>query len=127
MKTINPPSQQAGQKAILLFLLFCFSLVIAQPSNNVILGTISGKVIDKNLNQPIPYATIIINDGADKLISGGITTEDGTFSITDIPNGNYILKIQFIGYKSHSQPIEISKKSKNINVGPVSLEEEQQA
>ncbi|MDH7446897.1 TonB-dependent receptor domain-containing protein [Aquimarina sp. 2201CG14-23] len=120
MKTIN-------QKVISLFLLLCCAFVMAQPNNNAVVGTVKGKVIDKNLNEPIPYATIIINDGAEKLISGGITTDDGSFLIADIPKGNYILKIQFIGYTSHSQPIEISRKSKDIDVGTISLEEEAQA
>ncbi|MHA7057905.1 TonB-dependent receptor domain-containing protein [Aquimarina sp. M1] len=128
MKAINLSGLQTGQKAILLFFLsLCCVLATAQPNNDVIVGTVTGKVIDKNLNQPIPYATIIINDGSEKVVSGGITKEDGTFLIADIPNGNYTLTIQFIGYTSHTQPIEISRKSKDIDVGTISLEEEAQA
>ncbi|MBQ4822828.1 outer membrane beta-barrel family protein [Aquimarina sp. MMG016] len=120
MKTFN-------QKAILLLLsLWCLSLM-AQPNNNAIVGTIKGKVIDKNLNQPIPYATIIINDGAGKTVTGGITTDNGDFLITDIPKGNYILKVQFIGYSTYTKSIEISRKNKDIDVGTVALEEEAQS
>ncbi len=117
MKTFN-------QKTIVLFfsLLSCF-FISAQPSNDAVVGTIRGKVIDKNLQQPVPYATIVINDGANKIISGGISTEDGDFLITDIPKGNYTLKVQFIGYSTHSQPIEISRKNKDIDVGTITLEE----
>ncbi|MBG6128745.1 outer membrane receptor protein involved in Fe transport [Aquimarina sp. EL_43] len=117
MKTIN-------QKVILLFFSFWCLILTAQPSNEAVVGTIQGKVIDKNLQQPIPYATVAIHDGADKIISGGISTDSGDFSISDIPKGNYTLKVQFIGYKTYSQPVEISKKNKDINVGTISLEEE---
>ncbi|EZH73125.1 TonB-dependent receptor [Aquimarina atlantica] len=117
MKTIN-------QKVILLFFSFWCLFLTAQPSNEAVVGTIQGKVIDKNLQQPIPYATVAIHDGADKIISGGISTDNGDFSISDIPKGNYTLKVQFIGYKTYSQPVEISKKNKDINVGTISLEEE---
>ncbi|MDY8137871.1 outer membrane beta-barrel family protein [Aquimarina sp. 2201CG5-10] len=120
MKTIN-------QKAILALFFLCCLFVTAQPSNNVVVGTIKGKVIDKNLQQAIPYATIVINDGANKIISGGITTENGDFLITDIPKGAYTLKVQFIGYTTYSQPIEISRKSKDIDVGTISLEEAAEA
>ncbi|MEW7291196.1 TonB-dependent receptor domain-containing protein [Aquimarina sp. 2304DJ70-9] len=121
MKSIN-------QKAFALLFLFSFCLPgIAQPNNEAIVGTIKGKVIDKNLNQPIPYATVVITDGANKIISGGISTENGNFLITDIPRGNYTLKIQFIGYTSYSTPIEISRKSKDIDVGTVALEESAEA
>ncbi|WP_035090529.1 TonB-dependent receptor domain-containing protein [Aquimarina macrocephali] len=117
MKTIN-------QRVILFFLSFWCLFLTAQPSNEAVVGTIQGKVIDKNLQQPIPYATVAIHDGADKIISGGISTDDGNFLISDIPKGSYTLKVQFIGYKTYSQPIEISRKNKDINVGTVSLEEE---
>ncbi|GAA4276498.1 TonB-dependent receptor domain-containing protein [Aquimarina mytili] len=121
MKSIN-------QKAFaFLFLFSIFLLSSAQPSNEAIVGTIKGKVIDKNLKQPIPYATIVIADGANKIISGGISTENGDFLITDIPKGNYTFKVQFIGYTTHSQPIEISRKSKDIDVGTVALEESAEA
>ncbi|MBQ0735996.1 TonB-dependent receptor domain-containing protein [Aquimarina celericrescens] len=112
------------QKTIALFFfsLWCLFL-IAQPNNKTVLGSVKGKVIDKTLNQPIPYATIVINDGANKIVSGGITTENGDFSITDIPNGNYTLKVQFIGYTTYSQSIEISRKNKDLDVGTVALEE----
>ncbi len=112
------------QKTICLFFFsfLCFAIT-AHPNNKAIVGSIKGKVIDKNLKQPIPYATVVINDGTEKIISGGITTENGDFLITDIPKGNYTLKVQFIGYKTYSQPIEISRKNKDLNVGTVTLEE----
>ncbi|KAA1243232.1 TonB-dependent receptor [Aquimarina sp. RZ0] len=116
MKIIN-------QKVILLFLSLWCVLATAQPNNDIAVGTVTGKVIDKNLKQPIPYATIIINDGAGKVISGGITTDDGIFLIKDIANGTYILKVQFIGYTSYSQSIEVSRKNKDIDVGIITLEE----
>lgn len=125
MKSINPAGQKLGQKLILLFLLSFWGFSsIAQPNNDVVVGTIKGVVIDKNLNQPIPYATIIINDGAGKTLTGGITTENGDFLISDIPKGNYTLKVQFIGYASHSQSIEISRKSKDLDLGTIYLTEE---
>ncbi len=113
------------QKIGILFffsLYYCFAM--AQPKNEAVLGSIKGKVIDKALKQPIPYASVVINDGTNKIISGGISTENGDFLIIDIPNGTYTLKVQFIGYTTYSQTIEISRKSRDINVGTVMLEEE---
>ena len=116
MKTIN-------QKIILPLFLLWGLLLTAQPNNKAIIGSLKGKVMDKNLQQPIPYATIAIHDGTNKIITGGISTEDGDFLIPDIPKGNYILKVQFIGYKTYSQPIEISKQNKDVDVGTIALEE----
>lgn len=120
MKTNN-------QKIILLLFSFWCLFLTAQPNNEAVVGTIQGKVIDQNLQQPIPYATVAIHDGTNKIISGGISTDKGEFLISDIPKGNYTLKVQFIGYKTYSQPIAISRKSKDINVGTIALEEEAEA
>ncbi|WP_103864570.1 TonB-dependent receptor domain-containing protein [Aquimarina sp. I32.4] len=120
MKSIN-------QKIILFLFSFCCLLSTAQPNNETITGTIQGTVIDKNLQQPIPYATVAIHNGTGKIISGGISTEDGNFIIPDVPKGHYTIKIQFIGYKTYSQPIEISKQNKDLNLGTISLEEEAEA
>ncbi len=118
MKTINQ------KLPFLLFLLFCCISSTAKSNNETIIGSLKGKVIDQNLKQPIPYATIVINDGANKIVSGGITTENGDFLITDIPKGTYTLKVQFIGYTTHSQSIEISRKNKDIDIGTITLAEE---
>ncbi len=107
---------------VLLFLLSTLFLS-AQPSTPILSGSIRGKIIDKNLNQPIPYATIAITDGANTIVTGGISTEKGDFLITDIPAGNYIVSVQFMGYSPYSQPIEVSKKNKDINIGTVVLTE----
>ncbi len=96
-------------------------LITAQPNSNVILGTITGTVIDQELEQPIPYATIAIADGSKKTISGGITKEDGTFSIADLPMGNYTVSIQFMGYESYQQPITLSKGNRNLDLGTIRL------
>ncbi|KZS38286.1 TonB-dependent receptor [Aquimarina aggregata] len=108
---------------VLLFLFYSL-LSTAQPKDGVILGTIKGKIVDKNLNQPIPYATVVLTDVSEKIISGGISTENGDFLIADIPKGSYTLKIQFMGYTSYSRTIDISKTNKDIDIGIVTLDEE---
>jgi outer membrane receptor protein involved in Fe transport len=86
-------------------------------------GEISGTVLDATLNQPLPYVNIIIKNQEDKTITGGITLEDGTFKIEKIPEGNYTVNIQYIGYKSEIRTIAIDKKSFKIDLGVIKLEE----
>ncbi|TYP72948.1 outer membrane beta-barrel family protein [Aquimarina intermedia] len=100
------------------------SLLSAQPQNPDLLGSVKGRVIDKLRKEPIPYATIVIQDLKEEIISGGITTESGEFLVNDIPNGNYTLKIQFIGYASYATPISINRKNRNFDIGTIELLEE---
>ena len=87
-------------------------------------GTISGKVLDANLKQPLPYVNVIIKNLKGEILTGGITLEDGTFKIEKIKAGKTILNIQYIGYKTFIKEINISKKNYKIRVGDIFLEED---
>ena len=87
-------------------------------------GTISGKVIDKNLNQPIPYVNVIIKNEAGDILTGGITLDDGTFEIQKIAEGKVSVNIQYIGYKTINKYVTISKGNYKVNLGNIYLEEE---
>lgn len=119
------------RKLITLFVLFACILVTAQPAPNepannpIKIGTVKGKVIDKKLQQPIPFATIVIKskkDGA--TLTGTITDDSGNFTVEDVETGNLIFQVQFIGYKTYAQDIIISRSNRVVNVGTIALEEE---
>ena len=115
-------------KLILLYaLLFggVFLVKGAMSDSDVVLGSISGRVIDNVRKQPVAYAAIVIKLASDKTtISGGITNEDGTFQIKKLPDGVFIVEVQFIGYKTHIQEITLSKDKRNVELGDIILEEE---
>ncbi|TCI85269.1 outer membrane beta-barrel family protein [Tenacibaculum sp. M341] len=87
-------------------------------------GKISGKVVDKATNEPLPYVNIIIKDTANKILTGGITDEKGAFNVPKIPEGKSIVEIQFIGYKTISKEIMVSSKNRNIKLGTILIEED---
>ena len=90
-------------------------------------GVITGKVIDNLTKESLPYVNIVVRDMAKKIVTGGITDEEGTFKIKDVPKGNSIVEVQFIGYKMFIKQISITNKSKNINLGTISLIEDSAA
>ncbi len=104
---------------ILSFLLF--TSVICMASTDP-LGKISGAVIDEQLDEPIPYATVIINDMDGNLVTGITSGEDGTFLINNIKAGDYIFKIQFIGYKTFSKEIHIDRNNQKVDFGTIKLQ-----
>lgn len=87
-------------------------------------GTISGKVIDETTKIVLPYVNIVIYDMTKKIITGGITDEKGMFFIKDIPEGKSTIEVQFIGFKKYIKQITISTKTKNIDLGIISLSED---
>lgn len=107
-------------------LFFLFSLLIipmthlANPS--LPLGSISGTIMDSGFKQPIPYATISVHDKADELISGTVSSAQGTFNLDQLPPGTYTLKVQFMGFKPASKEFTISPTNRDINIGTLYLE-----
>ena len=87
-------------------------------------GTITGKVLDSRDNQPLPYVTIIIKDESDETITGSITDDSGNFKISDIPLGKIIVNIQFIGYKTITKNITLTREDNKVDFGNILLEEE---
>lgn len=115
------------KKLITLCALFLCYTLAAQTSekNPPKIGTVKGKVIDNATKEAIPYATIVIRDAVDKsTITGGITDDKGNFSIAKIPTGNHILEAQFIGYKTYSQAISISRSNKTVTINTIALDED---
>ena len=74
----------------LILLLLPFSIIFAGTT-----GKITGKVIDKNTNEPLPFVNITI-EGTN---FGAATDIDGNYVILNIPPGKYNVKAQYIGYQ----------------------------
>lgn len=113
--------------SFLVALLLCMTspfLTFANDPNDA-LGVINGKVIDEISNEPVAYAAVVIkSEDGSQTITGGITTEDGSFEINKLPDGTFIFEVQYIGYKTYSQKLVISKGKRTLDLGTVTLVEE---
>ena len=86
-------------------------------------GNVSGKVFDNGTKHSIEYANIVLLSIKDSsLINGTITDEKGEFNLTGIPQGNYLLEVRFIGYKTESYDIEISSRKNSIELGNIYIQ-----
>ena len=89
----------------LLVILFLGVIFTIQGQNNL---TLKGKIIDEK-NEPIEFANIVILSEIDStFIKGTISNNEGLFKIADIKNGNYIIKVSFIGYTDTYKNISIN-------------------
>ena len=73
------------------------------------IGVIQGSVTDSTSGSPIEYASISIIDNHDgDLVTGGLSDKNGSFNISEIPLGEYVVLIEFIGYsKKEIGPINV--------------------
>lgn len=86
-------------------------------------GSVSGKIVDKKTNEPIPYATVTIKDGV-TVLSGAITKENGTFVVTNLALKNLTIEVQFMGYKKYESSFDLSSENKAVALKTIALEEE---
>nr|WP_299000988.1 outer membrane beta-barrel family protein [uncultured Allomuricauda sp.] len=119
------------RNVFLFVLLFCSTFytypLTTENDTDLKIGSITGTVIDNAQKQPVAYAAIVIkSEDGTETITGGITTEDGKFEIKKLPEGSFTLEVQFIGYETHIQKLEISKKNKKVDLGTITLMESTQ-
>jgi outer membrane receptor protein involved in Fe transport len=111
------------QVFLLLALLISVSTFAINDPTTENPGKITGTVLDKILQQPIPYVTVAVKTLTGEIITGGVTDDKGDFSIEDIPEGKSTVSIQFIGYVTYETEIDISRANRLADLGTIYLEE----
>ena len=104
------------RKLFILVLYFCPALAFSQE------GKLSGQVMDSLTRKPIEYAAVsLIDSSTGKTITGAVTDNAGSFSISISNSGTFIVLTEAIGYvpvRRLSQPFE---KGKSKNLGKIFL------
>ena len=108
-------------KLLVLLLVSNCAFLTAQTNGNQ--GVINGKVIDKNTKQPVPYVNVAVMED-NKIVTGGLTQENGNFTIKGLALKKYTIEIQFIGYKKITQEVTLSENNKTANLNTIAIEEE---
>ncbi|SDR08288.1 outer membrane beta-barrel family protein [Flagellimonas zhangzhouensis] len=110
--------------ALLLCTIFTNTINANGPDD---IGSINGTVIDNTLKEPVAYASVVIkSEDGTQTITGGITTDDGKFEVGKLADGTYLVEVQYIGYKTYSKKLVITKGKRKLDLGTITLEEQSQ-
>jgi outer membrane receptor protein involved in Fe transport len=103
------------------FILLAFSVSIPCYSQNI---TVSGKIISPD-KSPVAFAAVSVLSLPDSaLAKGGITSENGIFIIEGLQAGNYIAKIQSLGFKDFfTQSFQLKPNEKEKRLGIITISE----
>ena len=83
---------------------------------------ITGKVIDAQSNKPLGFATVaILNQQDRKVVAGTQTDENGSFLIKDVPAGQYLLRVGYVGYQTYERPGLVLNSSAALNLQNIAL------
>ncbi|MDO4190943.1 MAG: TonB-dependent receptor [Bacteroidales bacterium] len=88
--------------------------------------SVSGRLVGKQANEPIEYASVaLFSLPAKTLVGGTVTDSAGKFNITGIANGRYELRISYVGYRTlTTDPFDIQSGQTRVDLGCIVLEDE---
>lgn len=92
-------------KQQVLFFFFTLMLTGISVSAQTGGGRIAGVVIDNAGEEPLPGATIFIEE----LKKGIVTDGHGEFLLSDVPAATYTLTVRFIGYHTQTRKLTVGK------------------
>ena len=97
--------------------IFCSEFYAQQHS-----GIVTGKVIEETTKLPAEFVNVALVNSNDSTISdGAITNRKGNFIIDSIAEGNYFLRISFIGYhRKETKPFRVTARNKT-DAGTIAL------
>lgn len=84
--------------------------------------SITGTVTD-TVRSSLPSSTVMLLNPKDStLVNFGVTDTKGLFEIKGVSQGDYLLKITFVGYASYERKISATGNSPIVNVGLIKME-----
>ena len=99
----------------ILTLLFAAAIVLAQAQT----GEVRGRVVSSRDNEPLSQVQVQIQDASSSASTAlqAVTGADGTFSITGVPAGNYVLRTTTVDYYLLRQEFTLAAgESKNFDI-----------
>ena len=110
-------------KTIFFLFIFFFCLVSLQAQQKKL--EITGSVVDRATNQPIPFATILVGEKSTLQPITGVTTNDEGSFIVSSPTKDIYVEISFIGYESIRFE-DFTINTNRIDMGRIELSEQSQ-
>ncbi len=106
----------------IILLGFIFLLpFLAVSQQNQSKGKIKGTLIDQTSKEPLPFATIGIYSEKDSLVGGGISDEEGKYTV-DVPFGRFYALIEFMGFEAvKSDFFTLTREKSNHDLGETGL------
>ena len=104
---------KATIKNILCLMLLALPLNMAAQAT----GSIHGKVIDSENNEPLGFVTVaLVPEGSNTPVAGCSTDDEGCFELPNIKAGKYTLKFSYVGYINESRSANVTGGACNAGI-----------
>ncbi|RYY37488.1 MAG: TonB-dependent receptor [Sphingobacteriaceae bacterium] len=100
-----------------------FIMLVSAQANAQSTGKITGKLVDGKTKKVIEFATVALFNKADNSPAKAVQSDlQGNFSLNDIAEGTYLLRITSISYNTYTRDsLVISPQKNTYNLGSVVL------
>ncbi|MEP6683493.1 MAG: outer membrane beta-barrel protein [Parafilimonas sp.] len=105
-------------------LLICVFTFLAASVFSQNTGSIKGILRDSTEHKTLKSATISILHSDSSAATQALSANDGTFNITNIPSGNYILKISYTGYENRFSNFTIDTSNTSLDAGIIYMQQQ---
>ncbi len=114
---------------LILFCFFgCLVLGVRKADAQFTSITLSGEVKDKTTKTLLSYASVELKSTKDSaFVAGTITAENGSFIISGVKPGNYLLQVSLTGYVAKWKPLFAGSLSQFLDLAVVELEQDNKA
>ena len=102
---------------VLLLLTNFVSSAFAQTKSSI-----KGKLIDSLTTEPLAFATIRLESKSQgNLIKGELADDKGSFQFVGLKDDKYVIKIEYVGYKTKYVEISYEKLNSQLDLGSIVL------
>ncbi len=103
-------------------LLFAISILTVANATAQKKTTVTGRVLDSESAEALSYATVqILKADTTSMIAGGTTNLNGYYNVKNVPAGQYVMKVSYIGYHNFFRQVEIKQGQTEFNGGTIIL------
>ena len=86
-------------------------------------NSIEGIILDSSNKKPLVAANVLIKDNKG-FSNGASTDENGKYTIINIPNGEFIIKVDYIGFETQEKTLVVGSNQKynlDFNLAPSAI------
>ncbi|WP_143309284.1 TonB-dependent receptor domain-containing protein [Chitinophaga vietnamensis] len=94
-----------------------------QGPNMPQIGHLFGKLQDAKTNKPIEYASVALLRQRDStVVTGMLTKGNGDFSLENLPFGQFIIRVNFMGYVTLQKKVTITPQTIEQDLGNIKMQ-----
>ncbi len=83
--------------------------------------TVSGRIIDNEQKEAVIQATVaLVKTDSTSVVSGTVTNQNGQFQLSATQDGNYLVRVTYVGYKTLWRSVKME--GKPVQLGTLTIE-----